>query len=214
MNWFQGQFHLSEAAPRETVCCLSPADAGGNAHLEASFSWRDGTFPGLAILPAPGRRPPLATKEHSAAEPQPEPQRSLNAEDAEVFAKERRADVFSARLRADLCVLCVKASSRIATMLGDSTARSTKQDGRSGQGNVGQGNGHKAVSWIPLTSIPLTSAPPASRAGSGVPLWLPLRRAVFFCGNSISEFAFNPAHPFLPPFLTLNQFRKPTGPNL
>ena len=88
-------------------------------------------------------------------------------------------------------------------------ARRTKQDGRSGQGNVGQGNGHKAGSWIPLTSIPLTSAPAASRAGSGVPLWLRLRCAVFFCGNSISEFGFNHAYRFLPPVLTINQFRKP-----
>ena len=71
MNWFQGQFHLSGAAPRETVCCLSPTDAGGNASLEGSFSWRYTTFPGLAILPAPGRKPPLATKERNATQPQP-----------------------------------------------------------------------------------------------------------------------------------------------
>lgn len=50
------QVSLPHAAPGETVCGLSPTDAGGNAHLEAPFSGRDGPFAGPARLP--GSTPP------------------------------------------------------------------------------------------------------------------------------------------------------------
>src|SRR6266508_1051646 len=49
-DWSWDQFDYFRAAPRETVCSLSPTDAGGKAHLKASYSWRDGPSVGAPSL--------------------------------------------------------------------------------------------------------------------------------------------------------------------
>ena len=71
MRWFMDQFDSPGAASERKACRLSPIDAGGDAPVEAAFSWRDGQSGAQsAKLPGPNRKPPLAAKERRAAKPQ------------------------------------------------------------------------------------------------------------------------------------------------